>query len=73
MRGRVQPEVFAHYARAWSGRLMLLPAAMVLLAAGERTMYGIQNWWLSVWSNAGVEQVQALADCKGSTSAHGQA
>ena len=25
---------------------------MLLLALTERSFYGLQNWWLSVWSNA---------------------
>jgi len=25
---------------------------MFLLAVTERSFYGLQNWWLSVWSNA---------------------
>ena len=30
---------------------------MILLAVGERSFFGLQNWWLSVWSNANAAQV----------------
>ena len=30
---------------------------MLLLAITERSFYGLQNWWLSVWSNANASTV----------------
>lgn len=30
---------------------------MLLLAVVERSFYGLQNWWLSVWSNSNAATV----------------
>ena len=49
--GKVDTETYRIYARAWSA-LYILPILMLLLALTERAFFGLQNWWLSVWSNA---------------------
>ena len=49
--GKVDTETYRIYARAWSA-LYILPVLMLLLALAERAFFGLQNWWLSVWSNA---------------------
>ena len=49
--GKVDSETYKIYARAWS-ILYILPILMLLLAVVERSFFGLQNWWLSVWSNA---------------------
>lgn len=49
--GKVDSETYKIYARAWSA-LYILPILMLLLAVAERSFFGLQNWWLSVWSNA---------------------
>lgn len=51
--GKIDKETYKTYLRAW-GPLYILPILMLLLAAAERSVYGLQNWWLSVWSNANV-------------------
>ena len=60
--GRVSTEIYRIYARAW-GAFYVLPLLMVGLAVGERSFYGLQNWWLSVWSNANAAQVVASDTC----------
>jgi len=54
--GKVDTETYRIYARAW-GALYILPILMLLLAVTERSFYGLQNWWLSVWSNANAATV----------------
>ncbi len=36
---------------------------MLLLAVTERSFYGLQNWWLSVWSNANASTVVSWQRC----------
>ncbi|KAL0032002.1 hypothetical protein WJX77_000079 [Trebouxia sp. C0004] len=48
---KVDRQTYRIYLRAW-GPLYILPILMLLLAVTERSFYGLQNWWLSVWSNA---------------------
>ena len=57
MVGKVDNETYRIYAKAWDA-LFILPVVMVLLAVGERSFFGLQNWWLSVWSNANAAQVR---------------
>ena len=57
--GKVDTETYRIYARAW-GALYILPTLLLLLAIAERTSFGFQNWWLSVWSNANSEVVSLL-------------
>ena len=54
--GRVDRQTYRTYAKAWDA-LYVLPVLMLLLAGGERTCFGLQNWWLSVWSNNSATQV----------------
>ncbi len=54
--GKVDTETYRVYARAW-GAFYILPILMLLLAVTERSFYGLQNWWLSVWSNANAATV----------------
>ncbi|DBA72204.1 TPA: hypothetical protein ACH3X2_010602 [Trebouxia sp. C0005] len=54
--GKVDTETYRIYARAW-GAFYILPILMLLLAVTERSFYGLQNWWLSVWSNANASTV----------------
>lgn len=54
--GKVDNETYRIYAKAW-GALYILPLLMLLLAIGERSFFGLQNWWLSVWSNTNAAQV----------------
>lgn len=54
--GKVDTETYRIYARAW-GAYYILPTLMLLLAVVERSFYGLQNWWLSVWSNSNAATV----------------
>ncbi|GAB4815546.1 hypothetical protein N2152v2_002592 [Parachlorella kessleri] len=49
--GRVDREIYRVYFAAWSPHYVL-PLAMLGLALVERGLLALQNWWLSVWSNA---------------------
>ncbi len=59
--GKVDTETYRIYARAW-GALYILPVLMLLLAITERSFYGLQNWWLSVWSNANAAVVSSFCN-----------
>ncbi len=60
--GKVDTETYRIYARAW-GAFYILPILMLLLAVTERSFYGLQNWWLSVWSNANAATVVSSQRC----------
>lgn len=60
--GKIDKETYKIYLRAW-GALYILPILMLLLAIMERSVYGLQNWWLSVWSNANAAALVHLFLC----------
>ncbi|PRW33949.1 ABC transporter isoform A [Chlorella sorokiniana] len=49
--GQVDRAVYLEYFRAWSP-LFWIPLFVLSLALVERGLQALQNWWLSVWSQA---------------------